>query len=90
MSYLAVPNIICFQTQKQLATLNNMPVLIKSVLIDLRVRNFVHAKISLRAHYMHTRHHARNLLSFVNGTQILHSRLASEFLYPIRVLILIV
>ena len=41
-----VSNIICFQTQKQLATLNNIQVLLKSILIDLRARNFVHAKTS--------------------------------------------
>ena len=38
-----------FQTQKQLAKLNNIQVLLKSVLTDLRARNFVHAKTSLRA-----------------------------------------
>ena len=44
MSDLVLPNIICFQSQKQLATLNNIRVLLKSVWIDLRARNFVHAK----------------------------------------------
>ena len=44
-----MPNIVCFQTQKQLPTLNNIQVLLKSVLIDLRGGNFVHAKTSLRA-----------------------------------------
>ena len=34
--------------KKQLSTLNNIRVLLKSVLIDLRARNFVHAKTSLR------------------------------------------
>ena len=63
MSDLIVPNIICFQTQKQLTTLNNIRVLLKSVLIDLRARNFVHAKTSLRARCVHARHRARNLLS---------------------------
>ena len=63
MSDLIVPNIICFQTQKQLATLNNVGVLVKSVLIDLRARNFVHAKISLRARFVHARHRGRNLSS---------------------------
>ena len=48
MSDLVVLN-ICIQTQKQLATLNNFWALLKSVLIDLRARNFVHAKTSLRA-----------------------------------------
>ena len=42
-----LPNIICFQTQKQLATLNNIQVLLKGVLIDLRARNFRHPKTSL-------------------------------------------
>ena len=41
--------IICIQTQKQLATLNNFWTLFKSVLTDLRARNFVGAKTSLRA-----------------------------------------
>ena len=63
MSDLVVPNIICFQTQKQLAALNNIRVLLKSVLIDLRARNFVHAKTSLRASCVHARHRARNLSS---------------------------
>ena len=49
MSDPFVPNIICFQTKKQLTTLNNIRVLRKGVLIDLRARNFVHAKTSLRA-----------------------------------------
>ena len=40
---LIVPNIICLQTQKQLASLNNIRVLLKSVLTDLHVRNFVRA-----------------------------------------------
>ena len=44
-----VLDIICFQTQKQLGTLNNIQVLLKSVLIDLCAHNLVHAKISLRA-----------------------------------------
>ena len=34
---------------KKLTTLNNVGVLVKSVLTDLRARNFVHAKIPLRA-----------------------------------------
>ena len=41
MSDLVVPNIICFRAQKQLATLNNIRVLLKSVLIDLCACNFV-------------------------------------------------
>ena len=63
MSDLAVPNIICIQTQKQLATLNNFWVLLKSVLIDLGAHNFVHMKTSLHACCMHTCHRAHNLLS---------------------------
>ena len=57
------PNIIYFQIQKKLATLNNVGVLVKSVLIDLRAHNFVHAKTSLRARCVHARHRARNLSS---------------------------
>ena len=52
MSNLIVPNIICFQTQKQLASLNNIRVLLKTVLTDLCARNFVRAKTSLRARYV--------------------------------------
>ena len=63
MSNLIVPNIICFQTQKQLASLNNIRVLLKSVLTDLRARNFVRAKTSLCARYVHALHRARNLSS---------------------------
>ena len=59
---LIVPNIICFQIQKQLATLNSIAVLLKVVLIDLRARNFVRAKTSLHARCVHVRNHARNLL----------------------------
>lgn len=58
--------LLCFQTQKQLATLNNMmQALLKSVLIDLRTRNFVHAKTSLCARCLHIRHRARNLSGLV-------------------------
>ena len=63
MLHLIVPNIICFQTQKQLASLNNIRVLLKSVLTDLRARNFVRAKTSLRACRLHARHRAHILLS---------------------------
>ena len=63
MSDLVVPNIICFQTQKQLATLINIRELLKSVLIDLRARNFVNAKTSLHARYTHARNCTRNLSS---------------------------
>ena len=55
--------IVCFQSQKQLATLNNIQALLKSLLIDLRARNFMHAKTSLRARCAHARHRARNLAS---------------------------
>ena len=47
MSDLIVPNIICFQTQKQLATLNSIGIVLKGVLIDFRARNFVRVKTSL-------------------------------------------
>ena len=63
MSDRIVPSIICFQKQKQPDTLNNIPVLLKSVLIDLCARNFVHAKTYLRANCVHARHHVLNLLS---------------------------
>ena len=63
MSDLVLSNIICFQTQKQLTTLNNIRVLLKSVLIDLRAHNFVHARTSLCALCVHARHRARNLSS---------------------------
>ena len=61
MSDLAVPNIICIQTQKQLATLNNFFILLKSVLIDLHARNFMHAKTFLRAHCVHAFHPGADL-----------------------------
>ena len=60
---IIVPNIICFQTQKQLASLNNIRVLLKSVLTDLRARNFVRVKTSLRARRVHARHRTRILSS---------------------------
>ena len=63
MSNLVVPNIICFQTQKQLATLNNIWVLLKSVLVDLHAHNFVHLKTHLRACCVHGRQCAHNLWS---------------------------
>ena len=47
-------------------TLNNIGVLIKGVVIDLRVRNFVHAKISLRARCAQARHRVRSLSSSNN------------------------
>ena len=63
MSDLIVPDIFCFQKQKQLANLNNIQVLLKSVLIDLCACNFVHTKTSLCAPCMHTRHRMCNLSS---------------------------
>ena len=63
MADLIVPNIICFHIKKQLATLNNIRVLLKSVLIDSRARNFVHAKTFLCARCVQARHRARNLSS---------------------------
>ena len=52
-----------FSDKKQLATLHNIRVKLKGVLIDLRTHNFVHAKTSLHARYVHVRHRARNLSS---------------------------
>ena len=43
--------------------LNNVGVLPKGVLVDLRARNFVHAVTSLHARCVHARHRARNLSS---------------------------
>ena len=63
MSDLLVLNIICIHTQKQLATFNNFRVLLKSVLTDLRARNFVHAKTSYSIPCIHACHRARNLSS---------------------------
>ena len=63
MSDLIVPNIICFQTQKQLATLNTIVILLKGVLIDLSAPNFVHAKTSLHARCIHTCNRVQNLSS---------------------------
>ena len=63
MSDLIEPNIICFQTQKQLATLNNIGVLLEGVLIELHACKFVHMKTSLRVRCMHARHRACNLSS---------------------------
>ena len=64
---LIVPNIICLQTQKQLTSLNNIRVLLKSVLTDLHVRNFVRAKTSLRARPVHACHRTRILSSPVHN-----------------------
>ena len=74
---LVVPNIICFQIRKKLATLNSIRVLFKSILTDLRARNFVHAKTFLRARYVHARDRARNLSS---------PALVYHYLYAFRIL----
>ena len=58
-----VRNIICFQMQKQLATLNNIWLLYRSVLIDFCACHFVDAKTSLCACCMHAHHRACYLLS---------------------------
>ena len=63
MSDLFVSNIICFQTPKQLTTLNNIWVLLKHVFIDLRACNFVHPKTSSHARCMHTHQLVYNLSS---------------------------
>ena len=62
MSDLVVPNIFCFQTQKQLPTLNNIRVLLKSVLIDY-VQVISCTRKPLRARCVHARHLARDLSS---------------------------
>ena len=80
MSDLIVPNIICFQTQRQLATLSSTGILLKGVLIDLRAHNFVHAKTSLRVRCVHARNRARNLSSPANEmTRILTNTLMNIF-----------
>ena len=63
MSDRVVRNIICFQTQKQVTTLNNTQVSLKSVLIDLHASSFMHTKASLHACWAHACHCAGNLLS---------------------------
>ena len=80
MSDFIVPNIICFQTQKQFNTLNNIGILLKGVLIDLCACNFVHVKTYLRARCVHTRHRARNLSSrdVKRHTKILNHLLTQE------------
>ena len=47
MPNLIVPNITSFQTQKQLAAINNIQVLLKGVLINSCAHNFVHMKTSV-------------------------------------------
>ena len=61
MSDLIVPNIIYFQTQKQLTTLNNIQLLLKKALIDLYAPNFMHAKTFLCACCIHAHHCVHNL-----------------------------
>ena len=63
MSDHTVLNIICIQTNKQLTILNNIQVLLKSVLTDLYVHNFVNAKTSWCARCMYAYHHVRSLSS---------------------------
>ena len=63
MSDHIVLNIICFQNQKELNTLNNIAGQLKGVLFDLHALNFVHAKISFHALCVHAHHCAHNLLS---------------------------
>ena len=63
MSDLTVLNIICFQTQKKLTTLHRIGVLLKGILTEFHVRNFMLAKISLRACCAHARHRAPILSS---------------------------
>ena len=48
-------------------TLNNIRVLLESVLINLCAQNFVHVKTSLRASCVHVRRRPRNLSSPVPG-----------------------
>ena len=74
---------------KKLTTLNNVGVLVKSVLIDLRTHNFMHSKISVCAHCMHAHHHAHNLLSPVTtqsqgvpGTHLTHNSPVLLFYTP--------
>ena len=63
MTDLIAPNIICFQAKKQLATLNNIRVLLKGAFTDLCACNFVHVKTFLHANCVHAHHHACNLSS---------------------------
>ena len=48
---------------KKLNTLSNIGALLKGVLFHLRARNFVQARISLRARCVHARHRACNFSS---------------------------
>ena len=73
MTHLIVPNFFLFNIKKtQLATLSNVRVLLKGVLIDLHACNFVHAKTSLHARCLHARHCAHNLLSLVRQVAFLN------------------
>ena len=76
-----VPNIICFETQKQLSKLNNIWVLLKSVLIDLRARKFLDAKTSLRARCMHARNRMHNLSSPATKPNFLSNKLLLSHLF---------
>ena len=51
------------KTTCYLTALNNIRAQLKSILIDLRARNFVQVKTSLCARCMQARHHIRNLSS---------------------------
>ena len=83
ISDLIVPNIICFQTQKQLATLNNIQVLLKSVLINLHAHNFMQVKISLHACCMPTCHCACNLASPEDGFFLCLSKKITKVYYVV-------
>ena len=50
--------------------LNNIRALLKSDLIDLDARNFVHGKTSLHARCVHTRHRACKLSSLDGGQHL--------------------
>ena len=60
---------IVFSDKKQLAAFKNVQVQLKGVLTDLRARNFVYAKTSLRARCMYARHRACNLSGPKNPTE---------------------
>ena len=62
MPDLLVPNIFCFQTQKQLPTLNNIQVLLKSVL-TVRFMWFRASENLFACTLLHTRHCVSNLSS---------------------------
>ena len=64
-----MPNVICFQTQKQLAILNSIGVLLKGVSIDLHAPNFMHVKTSLHARCVHACNRVHNLSSPANDIE---------------------